>query len=226
MEGINVGINFENIKSKVKESNENSSKVNSREKRNVGSTRKNNQTKKTPQMQKSDYISAAKDVTVSVIGLLNTIGSARQELKRMELSLQEKQLELDLDLEKLKNELTLNLAKLEADSEEKRELTKVKLKEIDANSYDMVETEVTKRMQIEKNHEERMHVLETQRQMLTKVMEIYTKYYDYLFMGRTDIQFPADLPGNIQMCISTLNTALQTNTHLPLTHKDSIIVKD
>lgn len=221
-----MGINFDNIKSKVKQSNENTSKANSSGKSTVGSTTNNKATNKTPHSQKMDYITAGIDVTNSVIGLVKTIGVARQESKRMELNLQEKQMELDADLEKLKTELTLNLEKLKANSEETREQTKVKLKEIDASRQDMVETEKTKRMQIEKNHEERMHVLETQRHMLTKVMELYTKYYEYLFAGRTDIQFPADLPRNIQTCISTLNTALQTNSQLHLTQTDFISMED
>lgn len=226
MEDTAMGINLDNIKSKVKNSNENNSKVKSSKAKTDSSKTTNKQIGKSPNMKNMDYIDSGLEVTKSVIELVDTITKARQESKRMELNLQMKQVELETDLEKLRMELTLNLEKIKVSSQKTREQTELKLKEIGASIYGMAETEKTKRIVINKNHEERMHVLETQRHMLTKIMELYTKYYEYLFAGRTDIQFPADLPHSIQTCISTLNTALQTNPQLQLTQIDYISMED
>lgn len=226
MEDTAMGINLDNIKSKVKQSNENTSKVKSSKGKTDGSKTTNKQIDKYPNMKNMDYIESGLEVTKSVIGLVDSIAEARQESKRMELNLREKQMELEKDLEKLRMELTINLEKMKVSSEKTREQTKSKLKEIDGSILSMAETEKTKRIIIKKNHEERMHVLETQRHMLIEIMELYTKYYEYLFAGRTDIQFPADLPKSIQTCISTLNTALQTNPQLQRTQIDYISIED
>jgi phenylalanyl-tRNA synthetase alpha subunit len=202
-----MGLNVKKAKNKVNSKSGNS--------RGAGSTRKSNGGKDQEKMkhsEKMDFLNYGLDAVTSVAGLVNTIVSSKNETEQARIASNQKQKELDHDLEKLKAELGAKADEMKMQLEKSKLKNQVDLKKIDQEMQAAEDAEVTKRELIQASHKEKMIVLNMQRDAVNMIMEIYKKYYEELFSGRTTLVFPDDLGIQMRQCIMTINTALQSGT--------------
>lgn len=161
-----------------------------------------------------DYINSAVTVINSITDLTNKIYASKQETKQSQIAADLRQNELQHDLDKLIIELDYKRDELTTEVEKIRIEKQQEARQLDHVFQTVREKEITKRLKNEQEHKERMMVLATQKQIFDLIANAYEKHAHLYFSGDLSAGF-VEVSKQMQACISTINTALQTpaNTH-------------